>query len=116
MFRKTSVIRKMFRYRIRLGVILIIVVIFGYHLTTISTNIIPFQDSFPNKDSSDVFNMNETHFENIAVIVELRPAPILITIVLNVLQNIPDSWRIQIFHCKLNAYFINSSRLSTYIE
>jgi hypothetical protein len=63
-----------------------------------------------------VSDINVTFFENIAVIIELRPARILIPIVLNVLQNIPESWRIQIFHCKLNAYFINSSRLSTYIE
>jgi hypothetical protein len=114
---KSSVVRKLFRYRIRLlSAILIIVVIFGYYVPRISRNTTPLRDSFPNSDFSNVSDINVTLFENIAVIVELRPAPILIPIVLNVLQNIPDSWRIQIFHRKLNAYFINSSRLSTYIE
>ncbi len=51
-----------------------------------------------------------------AAIVEFRSTPLLVTIVLNVIQNIPENWPIQIFHCKRNAQFVQKSRLSTYIE
>ena len=54
--------------------------------------------------------------EYLAAIVELRTTPMLVTIVLNVIQNIPANWPIQIFHGESNAPFIKRSRLVALID
>jgi hypothetical protein len=52
----------------------------------------------------------------IAVLVEFRSTPLLVTIVTNVLHNIPTSWPIQIFHGEDNANFLRNSQLNKYIK
>jgi len=54
--------------------------------------------------------------ENAAVIVEFRSTPLLVTVVLNVIQNIPEDWPVQIFHTTSNSQFIRTSRLAKYIQ
>jgi hypothetical protein len=48
-------------------------------------------------------------YANIAVLVEFRSIDRLVTIVMNILHNIPSSWHIQIFHGKTNLQFIKNS-------
>lgn len=55
-------------------------------------------------------------FENLAVIIEFRSVPIFVVVVLNIIQNIPVHWPIQIFHCPSNKQFIHKSQLAKYIE
>jgi hypothetical protein len=71
---------------------------------------------FQKSTSFNVVKFESWYFENIAVVVEFRPTPLLVTIVLNVIQNIPEDWPVQIFHCNSNAQFIRSSRLSTLLK
>ncbi|CAF1473286.1 unnamed protein product [Adineta steineri] len=117
MIHRNDTFRKIFRYRIeRISVFLIFIIIVDYHINKVSKDFILLEDCIPNSGSSSGFNNKLTHYKNIAVIVESRSDPLLITIVLNVLQNIPESWPIQIFHFESNAQFINSSQLFKYIK
>ena len=59
------------------------------------------------KDSSFLYS---------AVIVEFRPIPLLITVILNVIQNIPEHWPIQLFYSQSNKEFIQKSGLVKYIQ
>jgi hypothetical protein len=52
----------------------------------------------------------------IAVLVEFRSTPLLVTVVLNILHNIPADWPIQIFHGKNNSNFLQNSTLSIHIK
>jgi len=54
--------------------------------------------------------------ENAAVIIEFRSTPLLVTVVLNIIQNIPEDWPVQIFHTTSNSQFIRTSRLAKYIQ
>ena len=63
----------------------------------------------PDKDPNFVYPC-------IAVLVEFRSTPLLISVVSNVLHNIPVEWPIQIFHGKNNSIFLQNSELSTYIN
>jgi hypothetical protein len=56
-------------------------------------------------------------YSNIAVLVEFRSNNLLVTIVMNILQHLPSSWPIQIFHGKTNSDFLkNSSTLRPLIS
>ncbi len=56
-------------------------------------------------------------YPNIAVLVEFRSIDILVSIVMNILQHLPSSWPIQIFHGKTNFNFLkNSPTLSSFIS
>lgn len=110
---KKSTVRKTFLYKMGLlTAILLFSVIFSAYISGISSNFISIRHllQFRTLKSESVY------FDNIAAIVEFRSTPLLVTIVLNVMQNIPPTWPIQIFHCKSNAQFINRSRLYPYIE
>jgi len=48
-------------------------------------------------------------YSNIAVLVEFRSVDLLVSIVMNILHNLPSSWPIQIFHGKTNLYFLKNS-------
>ena len=53
----------------------------------------------------------------IAAIVEFRSSHLLVSVILNILQHIPSSWPIQIFHGKSNYLFLkNSPSLAPYIS
>ncbi len=52
----------------------------------------------------------------IAVLIEFRAVPLLVNIILNVLQNIPTDWSIQIFHEENNLKFLLNSVLKVYIQ
>ena len=49
------------------------------------------------------------NYSNIAVLVEFRSVNLLVTIVMNILQHLPPSWPIQIFHGKTNSDFLKNS-------
>ncbi|CAF1399264.1 unnamed protein product, partial [Didymodactylos carnosus] len=70
------------------------------------------------KTECNKFQRLETGFyPNSASIVDFRISALLITIILNVLQHIPTSWPIQIFHSKQNFYFLsNSTGLKPYVS
>ncbi len=101
------------------GVIIAVLVLFGkciWYLSGTSETPLAMRSWFQKNNSFNVFKMDSRYFENIAVIVEFRSTALLVTIVLNVIQNIPEHWPIQIFHCSSNAQFIKSSRLSTFLK
>lgn len=50
----------------------------------------------------------------IAVVVEPRENPFLVPAVLNVLANLPRTWRVQVFHSSENYKWLANSRLSDY--
>lgn len=116
--KKTSIVGKMFSYKIGLiTVTLLFFIILYYNLPQISRNVISIHNLLEKNNSSirDIKYKSE-YFENIAAIVEFRSTPVLVTIVLNVIQNIPSHWPVQIFHSESNVQFIRESRLSTYIQ
>lgn len=96
--------------------VLLLSVTFSKYITAISRKSTSIQSLLQKTHSFGMLKSESVYFENIAAIVEFRSSPLLVTIVLNVIQNIPKDWPIQIFHCKSNAQFIKRSRLSTFIE
>jgi hypothetical protein len=81
-----------------------------------SRNFIVLGNLFNKNISSEMLKSKPVYSENMAAIVEHRPTPHLVTTVLNVIQNIPENWQIQIFHSELNAEFLRNSRLSKHIQ
>jgi len=88
-------------------VILLFIFIFNLYSSKIMIN---------NQGVSNVRLKEMNISKDAAVIVEFRSIPLLVTIVVNVIQNIPQHWPVQIFHTTSNYHFIRTSRLAKYIE
>lgn len=117
MIKITSAIRKMILYKIGFIIaILLLFVVFNYYTYGLSKNFISLGNLYGKGGAFKILNSGLVDFENIAIIIESRSTPLLVTIVSNIIQNIPSHWPIQIFHSQSNNHFIRKSRLSTYIQ
>src|ERR1700722_6249884 len=93
--------------RYRLWLLVVFVCIFA----TISYNY-----SSVTSSDFDVSQYNTTTHPYIALIIDDRATQKLVTVVLNVLQHIPNDWKVQIFTHNKNWPFYQQSALSPFIN
>ena len=93
-------------------VILLVILIFNMYSPTIMI----YNQRICNQLLNETNNPKVITSENAAVIVEFRSTPLLVTVILNIIQNIPEDWPVQIFHTTSNSQFIRTSRLAKYIQ
>lgn len=88
---------------LKLSIKLVIGVISGLALWFLSSHTVPGldQSQWPGKKT--------TADTGVAIIIEFRSTNYLVAVVMNVLQNIPIDWHIQIFHGPSNQAFLLSS-------
>ena len=101
-------------YNIKPLIVVILLFIFTFNMY--SPKIMINNQRISHQLSNKTNNPKVITSENAAVIVEFRSTPLLVTVILNIIQNIPEDWPAQIFHTTSNSQFIRTSRLAKYIQ